>query len=194
MHPSKLIVCAFLVALPACKVGDSRTLDTRRDLSGLDVAYLESKTPEFHDEDLENAGAEMIGAPFWFAPVVGLSFRMANAEYRGSVKLVGGGEGEESDAETVGSRSGYSYEEYGVLGLGLMASADGATWDAEGSLQSRWESRTVGWGLLYQGEVKQDGQGVRRTSEFLGGLLGYLESEDRGYLEILWIPLPFFRL
>ena len=52
----------------------------------------------------------------------------------------------------------------------------------------------MGWGLLYQGEVKQDGQGVRRTSEFLGGLLGYLESEDRGYLEILWIPLPFFRL
>lgn len=194
MHPKNLIVSTLLVALPACKIGDFRTLDTKRDLSPLDVAYLESKTPEVHDEDLDLAGGEFFGAPFWFAPVVGANLRMAHAEYRGSLQPVGGGEGKESSAAVDGSRSGYSYEEVGILGLGLMASEDGATWDAEGVLQSRWESRTVGWSLIYRGEVMQNDQGVRRTSEFLGGLLGYLECEDRGYLEILWIPLPFFRL
>ena len=183
---SSTAILALAICLPSCRVGESREFDPRRDLSGLDVAYMRSRVQENHGANQQSVEGELTGWPFWFLPAT-MRLRGSNSLHLGEVA------GNDDPMESAYSPiSGFEYANTYALGFGLLYYAqDQAEWDDTGGLQEWRESNGLGWGLLYNDE--HWGQGERRTgmrTELLAGMLGYLEEGERGYLKLLWIPIP----
>ena len=184
---------AGVLALPSCKIGDARELDTRRDLSGLELHYLREKAEGDSEENTRSIEGELAGWPFWFAPAVTLRYAGSKTLHLGDVQMPASGEGEE--AAPTAAISGFEHRSGSALGLGtvLYQNRSGA-WRPDGSLD-RWTSDWgVGWGLVYSSETSGGSNGLsdRRRASFLCGLLGYTGDEQQSTFHVLWLPIPIW--
>lgn len=175
-------------ALPSCTLGDAvRELDTRKDLTGLDLHYLQEMAESESEENSESVEGRFAGFPFWFAPVVTLNAEASNTLHRGEARVEGD--------KALAPATAYEHLNISALGLGLAYyNRQQGTWDLEGELD-RWESTWgVGWGLIFHSETSGDVGGLsnRRSAKFLCGLLGYTGDEQQSTLHLLWLPIPIW--
>jgi len=182
------LLVAAMPCLPSCTVGNTRDLDTKANLSGLDLTYLQSQSHAMSSENEQHVDGQVWGAPFWFFPGLLANLQFTQALHRGAVEP---GDPDEPDEPLESKVSGYDRTEVFALGLGLLYEEQEAEWDAAGELRQWRKTEGLGFGLLYNAKEQGDSQGRKAlTRQILGGLLGYTEENDRGYLELLWIPIP----
>ncbi|MFK7739420.1 MAG: hypothetical protein AB8H80_03785 [Planctomycetota bacterium] len=111
----------------------------------------------------------------------------ATALSAGGAGLSAGGAGELAEI------SGYSYNKVYALGTGVLTYHNKhATWDSEGTLESWHDTFGIGWGLIYSHRSAGEGDSRKtQSAKILSGLLGYTEEQGKGYLHLLWIPIPW---
>ena len=184
----RLLLVALLLLLDSCTVGSARSFDMRRDLTGLDLNYLRSRVGEQHFENEQTVDGQLTGFPFWFLPAVGLRIETANALHHGQA--------ESQDPENTGTSSitGFEHSDLRTLGGGLLTHQhDYATWNSAGELQNWQRTNTIGAGILWSSSYAGEGAGDRwhsMNTHVLAGAFGYTEERGRGYLKLLWVPIP----
>jgi len=187
MKKSLLTACAaaLCLTLASCKIGDARTFDIKKDLTGLDLHYMQQEAEATSAENLQSIDGRLSGWPFWFAPVVTMRYGGSNALHSGEVEV--------EDKQAKAKISGFEHRSGTALGLGALTYNNRVgQWDADGDLE-RWEStHGLGWGILYSQKTWGDASGKDGTStKVLFGMFGYTGNGKDGFLHFLWIPFPW---
>jgi len=184
-----VLLLPFVATLASCAVGDrARDVDVRRELSGLDVAYFEARAKDRHTDNSQSLEGRLSGMPFWFVPALTLRYDSNTALHRGEA-IVGDG----TDKTPRALVSGYQHDDGFAYGLGLLGYRhEQGRWDREGGLEHWRDSYGLGWGLVYSNRQWGDANGRKGLSaKILGGLLGFSQERSKGYLHLLWIPIPW---
>ncbi|HEB54125.1 MAG TPA: hypothetical protein ENI87_12805 [bacterium] len=187
---SLCFIVAFCAALASCSIGSARKIDVRRDLSGIDLAYLESLGSPTHDENEQHLQGRLSGWPFWFLPAT-LRYRGTNALHQGDLAEPEG-EGEGDGATPMGELTGYEHTTGSAIGLGAVHFTNrSARWDQDGNLEEWEDGWGLGFGLLYHSRHRYAAGSETYSAKILGGLLGYTGNDEQGHLHLLWIPIPW---
>ncbi|MCK5942420.1 MAG: hypothetical protein KAI24_10655 [Planctomycetes bacterium] len=188
MKKGMFLFGALLLCLlsTSCTIGKARDLDIKKDLTGLDLHYLNATAADVSQENSQSVDGQLSGWPFWFAPLGTVRFSGTNALHRGEV-------GEVENNRATAPISGFEHNRGSALGLGLLTyNLRKGEWTADGDLE-RWEStHGLGWGVVYSQKTWGDTTGRSGSStKILFGLLGYSGDDKEGFLHLLWIPIPW---